>query len=91
MPVGDAAMGEASWEETQAMTTDDAMIQRFLNADGSLRQMPSRRGPRFLILAHIARRIPVAVEPPEAAVNEAQRPVSTDVAMLRRPYPSTMG
>jgi hypothetical protein len=67
-----------------AMTTDEDIVQRYLNADGSLRQMPAKRGPRLLLLAHIAGRIPVDVELKEAAVNDALRPVSSDVAMLRR-------
>lgn len=66
------------------MTTDEDIVQRYLNADGSLRQMPAKRGPRLLVLAHIAQRIPVEVELKEPAVNDALRPVSTDVAMLRR-------
>ncbi len=66
------------------MTTEEEIVQRFLNTDGSLRQMPARRGPRLLVLAHIARRIPVGVELKESAINEALRPVSPDVAMLRR-------
>ena len=66
------------------MTTEAEIVQRYLSADGSLRQMPSRRGPRLLVLAHIARRIPVGVELKESAINDALRPVSLDVAMLRR-------
>ena len=66
------------------MTTDDEIVQRYLNADGSLRQIPSKRGPRLLVLAHIARRITVGIELKESAVNDALRPVSADVAMLRR-------
>ena len=66
------------------MTTDDEIVQRYLNADGSLREMPSKRGSRLLVLTHIARRIPVGIELKESAVNDALRPVSADVAMLRR-------
>lgn len=66
------------------MATDEEIVQRYFNADGSLRQMPSKRAPRLLVLSHIARRIPDGIELPELAVNEALRPVSTDVAMLRR-------
>ena len=66
------------------MTTDEDIIRRFLNPDGSIRQMPAKRGPRLLVLAHIASRIPVGIELKESAVNEALRPVSADVAMLRR-------
>lgn len=68
------------------MTTDrrDEIVGRFLDADGGLRQMPAKREPRLLVLAYIARRIPVGIEPPEAAINDALRPVSPDVAMLRR-------
>ncbi len=66
------------------MTTDEEIVRRYLNRDGSLRQMPAKRGPRLLVLAHIAHRIPVGVELKESAVNDALRPVSTDVAMLRR-------
>ena len=68
----------------EALTTDEDIVQRYLNTDGSLRQMPARRGPRRLVLAHIASRIPVGVDLPESAVNDALRPVSADVAMLRR-------
>ncbi len=66
------------------MTTDEDIVRRYLNADGSLRQMPAKRGPRLLVLHHIAHRIPVGVKLKESAVNDALRPVSTDVAMLRR-------
>lgn len=66
------------------MTTGEEIVQRYLNADGSLRQMPAKRGPRLLLLAHIARRIPVGIELKESAINDALRPVSPDVAMLRR-------
>lgn len=66
------------------MTTGEEIVQRYVNADGSLRQMPAKRRPRLLVLAHIARRIPVGIELEESAVNDALRPVSPDVAMLRR-------
>lgn len=66
------------------MTIGEEIVQRYVNADGSLRQMPAKRGPRLLLLAHIARRIPVGIELKESAVNDALRPVSPDVAMLRR-------
>ncbi len=66
------------------MTTSDEIIQRYLKPDGSLRQMPARRERRLLLLRHIAQRIPTGVEVPESAINDALRPVSQDVAMLRR-------
>lgn len=66
------------------MTSEEEIVQRYLNADGSLRQMPARRAPRLVLLRHIARRIPVDQDLPEAAINDALRPVSPDVAMLRR-------
>lgn len=66
------------------MAGDAEIVQRYLNADGSLRQMPARRAPRLVVLKHIARRIPVDQDLPEAAINDALRPVSPDVAMLRR-------
>lgn len=66
------------------MTTDEEITQRYLNPDDSLRQMPARRGPRLLVLERIARRIPVGPELPEMAINDMLRPVSQDVAMLRR-------
>jgi len=66
------------------MTPEEEIVQRYLNADGSLRQMPAKRGPRLLMLAHIARRISTGVELPESAINEALRPFDPDVAMLRR-------
>lgn len=66
------------------MVTDIDVVARYLNADGSLRQMPARRGPRLLVLAHVARRIPVDVELKESAINDALRPVGLDVATLRR-------
>ena len=66
------------------MTSDAEILQRYLNADGSLRQMPAKRAPRLVVLKHIARRIPVDQDLSEAAINDALRPVSPDVAMLRR-------
>lgn len=66
------------------MTTNEDIVQRFLNPDGGLRQMPAKRGPRLLVLERIAQRIPTGRDLPEAAVNDMLRPVSQDVAMLRR-------
>ncbi len=66
------------------MTTGEEIVQRYLNPDGSLRQMPARREPRLLVLRHIARRIPAGEELAESAINDLLRPVSLDVAMLRR-------
>ncbi len=53
------------------MMTDEEIILGFLNADGSLRQMPSRREPRLLVLSLIARRFTVGIELPETAVDTA--------------------
>jgi hypothetical protein len=66
------------------MTSDKEIVQRYLNPDGSLRQMPARREPRLLVLRHIARVIPTGDELMESAINDLLRPVSHDVAMLRR-------
>jgi len=66
------------------VTSDAEIVQRYLDADGSLRQMTAKRAPRLAVLKHIFRRIPVDQDLPEAAINDALRPVSTDVAMLRR-------
>ena len=66
------------------MTSDMEIVQRYLHADGSLRQMPAKRAPRLVVLKHIASRIPVEQDLPESAINDALRPVSPDVAMLRR-------
>jgi hypothetical protein len=66
------------------MTSKDEIVRRYLNPDGSLRGMPARRGPRLLVLQHIVRRIPAGEELREAAINDLLRPVSPDVAMLRR-------
>lgn len=66
------------------MTSEEEIVQRYLNADGSLRQMPAKRAPRLAVLKHIAHRIPADHDLPESAINDALRPVSPDVAMLRR-------
>lgn len=66
------------------MATEAEIVQRHLNPDGSLRQMPAKRAARLVVLKHIARRIPVDQDLPESAINDALRPVSHDVAMLRR-------
>lgn len=66
------------------MTTEDEVVQRYLNADGGLHQMPAGRGPRLLVLERIAHRSPAGVDLEESAVNDALRPVSHDVAMPRR-------
>lgn len=66
-----------------AMTTNEDIVQRFLNPDGGLREMPARRGPRLLVLKRIGRRIPVGPVLSEMAINDMLRPVSQDVAVLR--------
>ncbi len=66
------------------MTTEEEIVRRYLNPDGSLRQMPAKRAARIMVLAHVLQRIPVGEDLAESAINDLLRPVSQDVAMLRR-------
>jgi hypothetical protein len=66
------------------MPDDQTILDRFLAEDGRLLAMPAKRHPRLVVLRHCAGRIEPDVELQEREVNARLRPLSDDVAMLRR-------
>lgn len=68
-----------------ARTVDESvLLSRFLDSEGRLVAIPRRRSDRLVLYRHLAASIEPGVDHDEASVNDALRPVSTDVAMLRR-------
>ena len=68
-----------------ARTVDESvLLSRFLDSEGRLVAIPRRRSDRLVLYRHIAAAVEPGVDHDEASVNDALRPVSSDVAMLRR-------
>lgn len=63
---------------------DDALLRRYVDADGRLHTMPARRQRRIVILDHLAQRFEPGRRYPEVEVNRLLRAAHDDVAALRR-------
>jgi len=66
------------------MAIDDRTLGRFLDGDGSLRQIPSKHAKLIVVLDHVAQSFELGVVYPEAEVNAVLRRFHADVAALRR-------
>lgn len=60
------------------------MLSRFLDTDGSLVAIPSKRSKRLVVLDHLAQSFDLGIVYPEAEVNERLSRFHPDVAALRR-------
>jgi hypothetical protein len=65
-------------------TTNDQVLRRFLDADGRLAIMPTKRSKRLVVLEHICREFEPNVKYPELEVNRVLRRFHDDVPALRR-------
>lgn len=66
------------------MTDDAAVLRAFLDADGALRSIPSKRAKQLVVLEHLSRVFEIGVRYPEREVNALLRAFHPDVAALRR-------
>ena len=66
------------------MDTDPKVLARFLDEDGRLCSLPSRRAKLLVVLDHLAQRFELGVVYPEAEVNARLAAFHPDVAALRR-------
>lgn len=82
-----AARAEADVAPPSAFGDEPAEIAKVLDTafvDGHLRQLPTKRAKRLVVLDHLAQRFEIGQRYDEAAVNDTLREVHDDVAMLRR-------
>lgn len=68
----------------QALVRREAVLRAFVDADGSLRSVPTRHAKRLVILDHLARAFEIGVRHPEAEVDAILRAFHPDHAALRR-------
>lgn len=68
------------------MTSADAarVVAQFLDADGALHTIPTKRRKQLLVLDHVAQAFELGVVYPEVEVNAVLRRFHPDVAALRR-------
>jgi hypothetical protein len=64
--------------------TDAEVLGRFLDAEGRLHTIPTKRAKRLLVLDHLAQQFEPGVEYPEAEVVEVLTRFHPDHAALRR-------
>lgn len=64
--------------------SDTRTLSRFLDADGSLVTIPSKRSKRLVVLDHLAQSFELGVVYREAEVNDRLGRFHPDVAALRR-------
>ncbi|HEY1134029.1 MAG TPA: DUF2087 domain-containing protein [Nocardioides sp.] len=70
---------------TPGGTADDARtLAQFLDADGALHTMPTKRRKRLVVLDHVVQSFELGVVYVELDVNAALRRFHPDVAALRR-------
>lgn len=62
----------------------DAVLHRFLDAQGRLHTVPAKQPVRLVVLDHVAQLFEPGRHYPEAEVNTRLRTVHDDVAALRR-------
>ena len=67
-----------------ALRDRDAVLRTFLDADGSLREIPTRTRKRLVVLDHLAQQFEPGERYPETEVNHRLRAFHPDVAALRR-------
>ncbi len=60
------------------------VLDNFLNADGSLHTIPTRRAKRLIVLDHLAQEFDLGRTYPEAEVNTILERFHPDYAALRR-------
>lgn len=63
---------------------DDRVLERFLDAEGRLHTIPSKRAKLLVVLDHLAQSFELGEVYPEPEVNEILRRFHDDVATLRR-------
>lgn len=63
---------------------DSDVLARFLDADGRLATMPTKRSKRLVVLDHIAQRFELGQTYSEADVNDVLTDFHHDYAALRR-------
>lgn len=66
------------------MRSADQVLAGFLDADGRLHTIPSKRAKRLVVLDHLAQGFEPGRVYPEAEVNDVLRRAHPDVAALRR-------
>ncbi|MFC4786786.1 DUF2087 domain-containing protein [Nocardioides sp. MAHUQ-72] len=64
--------------------TDDRVLRSFLDADGRLHTIPSKRSKLLVVLDHLAQSFEPGERYPEAKVNEVLNEFHPDHAALRR-------
>ena len=67
-----------------ALRDKDAVLRSFVDADGSLKSIPTKIRKRLVVLDHLAQQFEPGRKYDESEVNNTLRPFHPDVAALRR-------
>lgn len=73
-----------TWLETHSNQRARDLADRWFDADGRLKAMPTQRAKRRAVLARIATMVEARRSYPERELNALLRPIYDDVAYLRR-------